>query len=147
MPQSSRVFHPFFREMVGWIFIKIVDEWSINSMIFTLKIEAEYVNTSMKPRQQNRLLRWKSPHLFWIWPKQISGQQFFGLVYYQTTHDLVALQPEDKKLQEGRPLEDLPSWLLPRLVQTGVFQEEEINQVRMTGMTLGIFFWGDIIRI
>jgi hypothetical protein len=68
-------------------------------------------------------------------------------VYYQTTHDLVALQPEDKKLQEGRPLEDLPSWLLPRLVQTGVFQEEEINQVRMTGMTLGIFFLGDIIRI
>lgn len=24
LPQSSRVFHPFFREMVGWIFIKLL---------------------------------------------------------------------------------------------------------------------------
>ena len=59
------------------------------------------------------------------------GQQFFGLVYYQTSHDLVALQPMEKELQVGRPLEELPSWLLPRLVQTGVFQGEEINQVGM----------------
>ena len=60
------------------------------------------------------------------------GQQFFGLVYYQTTHDLVALQPKEKELQEGRPLEELPAWLLPRLVESGVFQDQEINQVGMT---------------
>lgn len=59
----------------------------------------------------------------------IRAQQFFGLVYYQTTHDVVALQPAEKELQEGRPMQDLPQWLLSRLVSTGVFGEQEINQV------------------
>ena len=43
-----------------------------------------------------------------------------------------------KELQEGRPMGDLPPWLLPRLVSTGVFSEAEINQVaanRYTGTT------------
>lgn len=56
-----------------------------------------------------------------------------GLVYYQTTHDVMALQPAEKELQEGRPLQELPSWLLPRLVSTGVFSTDEINQVLPLG--------------
>ncbi len=56
-------------------------------------------------------------------------QWISGLVYYQTTHDVMALQPAEKELQEGRPLQELPPWLLPRLVSTGVFSEDEINQV------------------
>lgn len=61
------------------------------------------------------------------WGVSISGIP--GLVYYQTTHDVMALQPAEKELQEGRPLQELPSWLLPRLVSTGVFSTDEINQV------------------
>ena len=59
----------------------------------------------------------------------IRAQQFFGLVYYQTTHDVAALQPSEKELQEGRPMEDLPEWLLHRLVSTGIFEQNEINQI------------------
>ena len=55
------------------------------------------------------------------------------MVYYQTTHDVMALQPAEKELQEGRPLQELPSWLLPRLVSTGVFSKDEINQVLPLG--------------
>lgn len=95
-----------------------------------------YVAEFISPTEEEEVLQAVNARA-WL-DNLIRGQQFFGLVYYQTTHDLVALQPEDKKLQEGRPLEELPSWLLPRLVQTGVFQEEEINQVaanRYTGTT------------
>lgn len=45
----------------------------------------------------------------------------------------MALQPAEKELQEGRPLKELPSWLLPRLVSTGVFSTDEINQVLPLG--------------
>ena len=68
----------------------------------------------------------------------IRAQQFFGLVYYQTRHDMASLQPASLEMQQGRPLSDLPSWLLPRLIGTGVFVPGELNQVavnRYTGTT------------
>ena len=68
----------------------------------------------------------------------IRAQQFFGLVYYQTRHHMASLQPASTEMQQGRALTDLPSWLLPRLVDTGVFLTGELNQVaanRYTGTT------------
>lgn len=61
----------------------------------------------------------------------IRAQQFFGLVYYQTRHDLATLQPGTPRAQAGRSMDDLPGWLIPRLVSTGVFPRghQEINQV------------------
>lgn len=57
------------------------------------------------------------------------AQQFFGVVYYQTTHNVHALQPAEQELQQGRPMKDLPSWLLTRLAETGVFPADSMNQV------------------
>jgi len=66
----------------------------------------------------------------WLGHLKSRAQQFFGLVYYQTTHDLPSLQPSSENGQRGRPLSELPPWLLPRVVDTGVFSElREINQV------------------
>ncbi|CAJ1331360.1 unnamed protein product [Effrenium voratum] len=59
------------------------------------------------------------------------AQQFFGLVYYQTSHELPALQPNHPASQrEARPLQELPEWLMQRIVATGAFPREgEVNQV------------------
>ena len=68
----------------------------------------------------------------------IRAQQFFGLVYYQTRHDMASLQPASTEMQQGRAITDLPWWLLPRLVDTGVFRTGELNQVaanKYTGTT------------
>lgn len=62
------------------------------------------------------------------------AQQFFGLVYYQTSQAVPELQPtaeSPSEAQLGRQLEDLPSWLLPRIYSTQVHAEgADINQVQ-----------------
>jgi len=67
------------------------------------------------------------------WMRHIRrAQQFFGLVYYQTSQVLPALQPTQDSpatQQRGRPLADLPPWLLPRVLGTGVFRHG-VNQVQ-----------------
>merc|ERR1740115_44443 len=69
----------------------------------------------------------------WLHNLKSRAQQYFGLVYYQTTHDVLALQPADGlEEQSGRSLSELPGWLLPRVVDTGVFDRQgiaEVNQV------------------
>mmetsp|Transcript_3754 Transcript_3754/g.13891 ORF Transcript_3754/g.13891 Transcript_3754/m.13891 type:complete len:343 (-) Transcript_3754:193-1221(-) len=71
------------------------------------------------------------------WMRQIRrAQQFFGVVYYQTTQSVPALQPTSESpttAQCGRPLSDLPSWFLPRIHATGLFEgvpEVGLNQVQ-----------------
>lgn len=69
------------------------------------------------------------------WARHIRrAQQFFGLVYYQTTHAVPALQPvgvASSSAQHGRPLSDLPFWLLPRLRSMGILSgERQVNQVQ-----------------
>ncbi|CAJ1415383.1 unnamed protein product [Effrenium voratum] len=68
------------------------------------------------------------------WMRQIRrAQQFFGLVYYQTSQRVPELQPtvdSPRDAQLGRGFEELPGWLLPRLRCTGVFDPGEINQVQ-----------------
>ncbi|CAK0832187.1 unnamed protein product [Prorocentrum cordatum] len=63
------------------------------------------------------------------------AQQYFGLVYYQTSRPDPVLQPGGAQPgpQRGcRPLGDLPAWLLPRVVGTGVFDDsaQAVNQVQ-----------------
>lgn len=67
----------------------------------------------------------------WLGHLKSRAQQFFGLVYYHTTHDLHALQPVEDELQHGRPMGQLPAWLVPRVVGTGVYPggAAEINQI------------------
>eukprot|EP00429_Kryptoperidinium_foliaceum_P016163 CAMPEP_0176032982 /NCGR_PEP_ID=MMETSP0120_2-20121206/16286_1 /TAXON_ID=160619 /ORGANISM="Kryptoperidinium foliaceum, Strain CCMP 1326" /LENGTH=315 /DNA_ID=CAMNT_0017366305 /DNA_START=1 /DNA_END=948 /DNA_ORIENTATION=- len=66
----------------------------------------------------------------WLHYLKSRAQQFFGLVYYHTTHLHGQLQPSDDKAQQGRALDELPEWLLPRVVATGVFGDAtEVNQV------------------
>ncbi|CAJ1375411.1 unnamed protein product [Effrenium voratum] len=56
------------------------------------------------------------------------AQQFFGLVYYQTSHELPALQPNHPASQrEARPLQELPEWLMQRIVATGAFPREGLG--------------------
>lgn len=59
------------------------------------------------------------------WERHIRrAQQFFGLVYYQTTHSVPELQPTSsstRSKQLGRPLQDLPAWLFQRLHGEGLF--------------------------
>lgn len=53
------------------------------------------------------------------------AQQFFGLVYYQTSQAVPALQPTASsglEMQAGRPLEQLPAWLLERVRSTELIQ-------------------------
>jgi len=58
------------------------------------------------------------------------AQQFFGLVYYQTTHELPSLQPQSLAGQTGRPMDALPLWLLTRVLKTNVFADAyALNQV------------------
>lgn len=68
------------------------------------------------------------------WKRHIRrAQQFFGVVYYQTSQAVPELQPTvDSPLcaQSGRPLAELPEWFLPRLHATGVFGGAEVNQVQ-----------------
>ncbi|CAE7721313.1 ALKBH8 [Symbiodinium sp. CCMP2456] len=70
------------------------------------------------------------------WLRKIRrAQQFFGLVYYQTSQSVPELQPtaqSSAKQQRGRDLEELPSWLIPRLRSSGLFSEpgRGINQVQ-----------------
>jgi len=67
------------------------------------------------------------------WKRHIRrAQQFFGLVYYQTSHKVPQLQPTGADLMEaqrGRPLDEMPEWLLQRVLQLGVFQGDSLNQV------------------
>ena len=43
---------------------------------------------------------------------------------------MISLQPAATEMQYGRPLDELPSWLLTRLLETGVFLSgDELNQV------------------
>jgi len=66
----------------------------------------------------------------WLGHLKSRAQQFFGLVYYQTTHDLPSLQPVSETGQRGRSLDELPPWLLLRIRDTGVFSGlGNINQV------------------
>ncbi|CAE7531696.1 ALKBH7 [Symbiodinium sp. CCMP2456] len=67
----------------------------------------------------------------WLRHIKSRAQQFFGLVYYQTTQQLPALQPSELSAQnEARSMEDLPEWLMQRVLATGAFPREgEINQV------------------
>eukprot|EP00931_Biecheleriopsis_adriatica_P118751 TRINITY_DN94079_c0_g1_i1.p1 TRINITY_DN94079_c0_g1~~TRINITY_DN94079_c0_g1_i1.p1 ORF type:complete len:311 (-),score=50.69 TRINITY_DN94079_c0_g1_i1:124-1056(-) len=66
----------------------------------------------------------------WVRHIKSRAQQFFGLVYYHTTHNVPALQPENVIAQQGRPFSDLPPWLLQRVLSTGAFPREgEVNQV------------------
>lgn len=64
------------------------------------------------------------------WKRHIRrSMQYFGLVYYQTTHKVAELQPSDPI--EERPLGDLPAWLLPRVFATGAFVGTRgVNQVQ-----------------
>jgi len=70
------------------------------------------------------------------WVRHIRrAQQFFGLVYYQTSQSVPALQPtaeSDQRTQRGRALQDLPAWLLRRVLDTGVFESGAgtVNQVQ-----------------
>eukprot|EP00929_Paragymnodinium_shiwhaense_P076144 TRINITY_DN39091_c0_g1_i1.p1 TRINITY_DN39091_c0_g1~~TRINITY_DN39091_c0_g1_i1.p1 ORF type:complete len:239 (+),score=24.84 TRINITY_DN39091_c0_g1_i1:168-884(+) len=61
------------------------------------------------------------------------AQQFFGIKYYQTSHKCPDLQPTGASSMDdqfGRPLTELPHWLLPRVLQTGAFDGTTgINQV------------------
>jgi len=66
------------------------------------------------------------------WMRKIRrAQQFFGLIYYQTSQAVPELQPSssDVESQEGRSLTELPEWLLPRVRSMGLFGEGGINQV------------------
>ncbi|CAE7732786.1 ALKBH8, partial [Symbiodinium pilosum] len=67
----------------------------------------------------------------WLRHIKSRAQQFFGLVYYQTTQELPALQPSETSAErEARPMEELPTWLMQRVLATGAFPREgEINQV------------------
>ncbi|CAE7357416.1 ALKBH8 [Symbiodinium natans] len=70
------------------------------------------------------------------WLRKIRrAQQFFGLVYYQTSQSVPELQPtaqSSAKQQRGRDLEELPHWLMPRLRSSGLFSApgQGINQVQ-----------------
>ena len=85
-----------------------------------------YADNFISEAEELELVRVLGDH--WL-DNLIRAQQFFGLVYYQTTHDVAALQPAERERQLGRPMRDLPEWLFCRLVSTGVFSEAEINQV------------------
>jgi len=67
------------------------------------------------------------------WQRHIRrAQQFFGLVYYQTSQHIPELQPtvdSPASKQYGRALGELPAWLLPRVHGTGIYQEG-VNQVQ-----------------
>merc|ERR1719195_827145 len=67
------------------------------------------------------------------WQRHIRrAQQFFGLVYYQTSQHVPELQPTadaPASEQYGRALGELPAWLLPRVVSTGIYREG-VNQVQ-----------------
>jgi len=67
------------------------------------------------------------------WQRHIRrAQQFFGLVYYQTSQHIPELQPTaDSPVSEqyGRDLGELPAWLLPRVLSTGIYREG-VNQVQ-----------------
>ncbi|CAK9008361.1 unnamed protein product [Durusdinium trenchii] len=66
----------------------------------------------------------------WLRHIKSRAQQFFGLVYYETTHELPALQPSHPHAEnEARPLQDVPDWLMQRVFATGVFPRNEVNQV------------------
>lgn len=66
----------------------------------------------------------------WLRHIKSRAQQFFGLVYYETTHELPALQPSHPDAQkEARPLRDVPDWLMQRVLATGAFPRNEVNQV------------------
>lgn len=69
------------------------------------------------------------------WMRQIRrAQQFFGLVYYQTSQSIPELQPTSESSlssQYGRPLEELPTWLLPRMMEVGIFRgSQRVNQMQ-----------------
>eukprot|EP00931_Biecheleriopsis_adriatica_P114951 TRINITY_DN90817_c0_g1_i1.p1 TRINITY_DN90817_c0_g1~~TRINITY_DN90817_c0_g1_i1.p1 ORF type:complete len:311 (-),score=52.23 TRINITY_DN90817_c0_g1_i1:22-903(-) len=89
----------------------------------------------VSPAEESELLQIMDNDSSWM--RQIRrAQQFFGLVYYQTSQDIPELQPtadSPASAQHGRPLSELPSWLLPRLLSLGLFQEpgeSGINQVQ-----------------
>ncbi|CAL1155661.1 unnamed protein product [Cladocopium goreaui] len=69
------------------------------------------------------------------WMRKIRrAQQFFGVVYYQTSQAVPELQPttsSSQEAQEGRSLNELPEWLLPRVRSLGLFSQpgQGINQV------------------
>eukprot|EP00929_Paragymnodinium_shiwhaense_P121126 TRINITY_DN93261_c0_g1_i1.p1 TRINITY_DN93261_c0_g1~~TRINITY_DN93261_c0_g1_i1.p1 ORF type:complete len:345 (+),score=51.72 TRINITY_DN93261_c0_g1_i1:82-1035(+) len=72
------------------------------------------------------------------WSPHLKGrrQQFFGLVYYHTQHDMPALQPGTMERQTGRPMEDLPPWLFDRIDALDVFTRRgELNQVAVNDYT------------
>lgn len=62
------------------------------------------------------------------------AQQFFGLIYYQTSQSVPELQPtgdSSTSAQQGRPMSDLPPWLLHRVLDTGIYLADPgINQVQ-----------------
>ncbi|CAE8679670.1 unnamed protein product [Polarella glacialis] len=71
------------------------------------------------------------------WTRNIRrAQQFFGLIYYQTSQAVPELQPtahSPLSSQYGRSMAELPAWLLPRLLSEGLFAapgERGVNQVQ-----------------
>jgi len=69
------------------------------------------------------------------WTRHIRrAQQFFGLVFYQTSQSVPELQPtgdDPPVAQLGRSLDDLPFWLLPRVHGVSFFDDgRQINQVQ-----------------
>jgi len=91
-----------------------------------LRYCAEFISEA-EERELDRLLS-SGP---WLRHIKSRAQQFFGLVYYQTTQQLPALQPSELSAQnEARSMEDLPEWLMQRVLATGAFPRKgEINQV------------------
>ena len=72
------------------------------------------------PSEQQELLQvLDGPGACWM-RKIRRAQQFFGLVYYQTSQVVQELQPTE--MRQGRPLEQLPEWLLERIRATELIQ-------------------------
>lgn len=86
-----------------------------------------YAADFVAPDEELELVLSEGP---WLGHLKSRAQQFFGLIYYQTTHDVPELQPGLDTTMRGRLMEELPSWLLDRVLATGTFSgAEEINQV------------------
>jgi alkylated DNA repair dioxygenase AlkB len=89
-----------------------------------------YIRDFITPEEEAELDECMGQGDHWLRHLRSRAQQFFGLIYYQTTHDMPELQPAGEEAQSGRPMEDLPDWLLPRVMETQVFSgAKEINQV------------------
>ena len=74
-----------------------------------------YCREFISSEEEAELLRTLDSDGAWMRNLCSRAQQFFGLVYYHTSHDVPLLQPSGDA-QCGRPLKELPEWLLPEKV-------------------------------